>query len=97
MVYSSHSELNSLLFCNHMKCEHQWPCLFLLSIKFTNDVFSSLDKGHYKMLFFLDLTKAFDLVGHYLLDKLAIGLPQQALFWLNAYLHKCLSVCFFPS
>ena len=39
---------------------------------------------------FIDLTKAFDMVDHYLLlDKLyAIGLSQHSSFWFNAYLHN---------
>ena len=39
---------------------------------------------------FIDLTKAFDLVNHYLLlDKLYdIGLSRQALLWFNSYLHN---------
>ena len=39
---------------------------------------------------FIDLTKAFDLVNHYLLlDKLyAIGLSRNALLWFNSYLHN---------
>ena len=45
---------------------------------------------------FIDLTKAFDMVNHYLLlDKLyAIGLSRQALLWFNSYLHhrrQCVS------
>lgn len=39
---------------------------------------------------FLNLTKAFDLVDHYLLlDKLnAIGLSRSAFLWFNSYLHQ---------
>uniref|UniRef100_A0A9J7XFH6 Reverse transcriptase domain-containing protein n=1 Tax=Cyprinus carpio carpio TaxID=630221 RepID=A0A9J7XFH6_CYPCA len=40
---------------------------------------------------FLDLTKAFDLVDHYLLlDKLySIGLSRSSLLWFNSYFHHC--------
>merc|ERR1712131_521788 len=39
---------------------------------------------------FIDLSKAFDMVDHYLLlDKLySIGFSQDALFWFNCYLHN---------
>lgn len=59
-------------------------------LKFTNDVFSSLDQSQYTGAIFLDLSKAFDLVDHYLLlDKLkSIGLSRKALLWFNAYLHN---------
>ena len=66
-------------------------------VTFFNDVLSSLDKGQFTGAIFIDSTKAFDLIDHYLLlDKLyAIGVSQQALFWFNSYLHK--KVCFFSS
>lgn len=40
--------------------------------------------------FFFDLTKAFDLVDHYLLlDKPhAIGLSENAILWFNSFLHN---------
>ena len=46
---------------------------------------------------FIDLTKAFDMVDHYLLlDKLhAIGLSESSLLWFNSYLHhryQCVSL-----
>ncbi len=66
-------------------------------LKFTNDVFTSFDQGQYTGAIFIDLSKAFDLVDHYLLlDKLfAIGLDQNALLWFNAYLHnRCQCVVF---
>ncbi len=58
-------------------------------LKFTNDLFSAFDSGQTVGAIFIDLTKAFDLVDHYLLlDKLHhIGLDQNALCWFNAYLH----------
>ena len=42
-----------------------------------------------KHAIFIDLTKAFDMVDHYLvLDKLpAIGLSKHSLLWFNSYLH----------
>lgn len=57
--------------------------------KFVNDVASSLDNNMPTGAIFIDLTKAFDLVNHYLLlDKLHnIGLCKQSLFWFNSYLH----------
>lgn len=62
----------------------------LLKLKFTNDTLSASDRGHLTGAIFIDLTKAFDLVDHYLLlDKLhAIGLFQHALLWFNSYLHN---------
>lgn len=65
--------------------------------KFVNDVTSSLDVNMPTGAIFIDLTKAFDLVDHYLLlDKLhAIGLSEQSMFWFNSYLHyrrQCVSV-----
>ncbi len=53
-------------------------------------MFTSFDQGQYTGAIFIDLSKAFDLVDHYLrLDKLfAIGLDQNALLWFNAYLHN---------
>lgn len=59
-------------------------------LKCTNDVFTSFDQGQAIGAIFIDLSKAFDLVDHYvLLDKLsAIGLAQNALLWFNAYLHN---------
>lgn len=59
-------------------------------LKFTNDIFSACDKGHLTGAIFIDLSKAFDMVDHYiLLDKLqAIGLNQNALLWFNSYLHN---------
>ncbi len=55
-------------------------------LKFTNDVFSSFDKGQVTGAIFIDLSKAFDMVNHYLLDKLSsIGLTRNALLWFNAY------------
>lgn len=57
--------------------------------KFVNDVASSLDKNLSTGAIFIDLTKAFDLVDHYiLLDKLySIGLSEQSVLWFNSYLH----------
>lgn len=51
---------------------------------------SSFDKSQFTGAIFIDLTKAFDLVDHYLLlDKLySIGLNQNALLWFNSYLHS---------
>lgn len=59
-------------------------------LKFTNDIFSSFDKGQLTGAIFIDLSKAFDMVDHYLLlDKLfSIGLSHQAVLWFNAYLHN---------
>ena len=59
-------------------------------VKFTNDIYSALGKGHLVGAIFIDLSKAFDLVDHYLLlDNLyAIGVSQPALFWFNSYLHN---------
>lgn len=59
-------------------------------LKFTNDVFSSFDNRMCTGALFLDLTKAFDLVDHYLLlDKLySVGLSTSSLLWFNSYLHN---------
>ena len=59
-------------------------------LNLTNDVFSAADKGELTGAIFIDLSKAFDFVDHYLLlDKLhAIGLSNQAVLWVSAYLHN---------
>lgn len=59
-------------------------------LKFTNDVFSSFDKGQATGANFIALSKAFNMVNHYLLlDKLSsIGFTRNALLWFNAYLHN---------
>lgn len=58
-------------------------------LKFINDVSLSLDNNLSTGAIFIDLTKAFDMVDHYLLlDKsYAIGLPKHSLLWFNSYLH----------
>lgn len=57
--------------------------------KFTNDVSSALGNNMSMGAIFIDLSKAFDMVNHYLLlDKLhAIGLSKEAILWFNSYLH----------
>ena len=59
-------------------------------LKFTNDVLLSSGNGLLTGAIFIDLSKAFDVVDHYLLlDKLySIGLQRNALLWFNAYLHN---------
>ena len=54
-----------------------------------NDVSSSLDNNMSTGAIFIDLSKAFDMVDHYLvLDKLtAIGLSKHSILWFNSYLH----------
>ncbi len=71
----------------------QIKCLFSTIkalLKFTNDVFTSFDKGQATGAIFIDLSKDFDTVNHYLLlDKLSsIGLTRNALLWFNAYLQN---------
>ena len=66
-------------------------------LKFTNDITSSSDNNMLTGAIFIDLTKAFDMVDHYLLlDKLhAIGLSESSLLWFNSYLHhryQCVSL-----
>lgn len=58
-------------------------------MKFTNDIFSSLDNNRPTGAIFIDLTKAFDMVDHYLLlDKLyAIGFSSDSLLFFNSFLH----------
>uniref|UniRef100_A0A3P9J1E7 Reverse transcriptase domain-containing protein n=1 Tax=Oryzias latipes TaxID=8090 RepID=A0A3P9J1E7_ORYLA len=58
-------------------------------LKFTNDIFSGFDNNMLTGALFIDLTKAFDVVDHYLLlDKLhSIGLDRSSLLWFNSYLH----------
>jgi len=59
-------------------------------LKFTNDVFLGFDNGHFLGAAFVDLSKACDIVDHYLLlDKLySIGLNKHAVLWFNSYLHN---------
>uniref|UniRef100_A0A3Q3ERT6 Reverse transcriptase domain-containing protein n=1 Tax=Labrus bergylta TaxID=56723 RepID=A0A3Q3ERT6_9LABR len=59
-------------------------------LKFTNNVFSTSENGKLTGAIFLDLTKAFDIVDHYLLlDKLnSIGVTRNTLLWFNSYLHN---------
>lgn len=59
-------------------------------LKLTNDIFSSSGNNNLTGAIFIDLSKAFDLVDHYLLlDKLfSIGLSRNALLWFNSYLHN---------
>lgn len=59
-------------------------------LKSTNDVLLSSGKSLLTGAIFIDLSKAFDIVDHYLLlDKLhSIGLQRNALLWFNAYLHN---------
>ncbi len=66
-------------------------------LKFTDDISSSLDNSMITGAIFIDLTKAFDMVDHYLLlDKLlASGLSRHSLLWFNSYLHnRCHCVSF---
>ena len=65
-------------------------------LKFTNGVSSAIDNVSTGAIF-IDLSKAFDMVDHYLLlDKLqAIGLSKDSLLWFNSYLHfrsQCVSL-----
>ena len=59
-------------------------------LKLTNDIFSSSSTGKLTGALFIDLSKAFDLVDHYLLlDKLySIGLSRKSLLWFSSYLHN---------
>lgn len=59
-------------------------------MKFTNDLFTSFDKCQPTGAIFINLSKAFDMVGHYLLlDKLhSLGFNQNSLLWFNSYLHN---------
>lgn len=59
-------------------------------LKFTNDIFTASENGQLTGAIFLDVTKAFDIVDHYLLlDKLySIGISWNSLLWLNSYLHN---------
>ena len=59
-------------------------------LKLTNDIFCASNDSKLTGAIFIDLTKAFDLVDHYLLlDKLySIGLSRNALLWFNSYLHN---------
>ncbi|XDV21785.1 hypothetical protein PO909_026805, partial [Leuciscus waleckii] len=59
-------------------------------LKFTNDILSAADSNMLTGAIFIDLSKAFDMVDHYLLlDKLyAIGLSSNSLLYLNSFLHN---------
>lgn len=59
-------------------------------MKFTNDLFTSFDKCQPIGAIFIDLSKAFDRVDHYLLlDKLhSLGFDPNTLFWFNTYLQN---------
>lgn len=94
-------QLSNYLSCNNLlsHCQSGFRKHFSTTtalMKFTNDVFSSFDNNMCTGAIFLDLSKAFDLVDHYLLlDKLhAIGLCRLSLLWFNSYLHhrrQCVS------
>lgn len=53
-------------------------------------MFCASENGELTGAIFIDLTKAFDFVDHYLLlDKLHdIGLSENAVLWFNSYLHN---------
>ncbi len=59
-------------------------------MKFNNDLFTSFEKCQPIGAIFIDLSKAFDLMDHYLLlDKLhSLGFDQNSLLWFNSYLHN---------
>jgi len=66
-------------------------------LKFTNDILSASDSNMPTGAIFIDLTKAFDMVDHYLLlDKLyAIGLSSDSLLFFNSFLHhrsQCVTI-----
>ncbi len=87
---SHYLDLNKILSCSQSGF---WPNFSTTTalLKFTSDVFSSFDSDQLTGAIFIDLSKAFDMVDHYLLlDKLySIGFSQNALFWFNSYLHNC--------
>lgn len=54
-------------------------------LKFTNDIFQGFNNSNYTGSIFIDLTKAFDLVDHYLLlDKLLIYTIAASVFPIEA-------------
>ena len=59
-------------------------------LKLTNYIFSASNNSQLTGAIFIDLTKAFNSVDHYLLlDKLfSAGLSCNALLWFNSYLHN---------
>lgn len=59
-------------------------------LKFTNYIFTASENGQLTAAIFLDLTKAFNIVDHYLLlNKLySTGISRNSLLWLNSYLHN---------
>ncbi len=85
---SHYLDLNNILSCSQSGFRPNFSTTALL--KFTSDVFSSFDSDQLTGAIFIDLSKAFDMVDHYLLlDKLySIGFSQNALFWFNSYLHN---------
>ena len=65
-------------------------------LKFTNDILSAADSKMPTGAIFIDLSKAFDMIDHYLLlDKLyAIGLSTNSLLFFNNFFHfrsQCVS------
>ncbi|XDV43619.1 hypothetical protein PO909_012067 [Leuciscus waleckii] len=78
----------SLLTPNQSGCRPNHSTTTALTA-FTNYIFSAQDNNRSTGAIFIDLTKAFDMVDHYiLLDKLyAIGLSKSAVLWFNSYLH----------
>ena len=95
------NELSSYLNDHNLLSPHQsgfrphfWTTTALLKV--TNDILSAFDNNMHTGAIFIDLTKAFDMVDHYLLlDKLySVGLSPDALLFFNSFLHhrsQCVS------
>lgn len=94
-------QLKQFLFDNNILSESQsgfrsCHSTITAAMLVTNDIIKSLDSKQHYVVLFVDLSKAFDSVGHeLLLQKLScIGLREMALNWFKNYLSErtqCLS------
>ena len=94
--YTNHLDLNSL-HAKHQstyKAGHSFQTALL---NICNDIFWSMEKKDINLLIMLDLSAAFDTVGHKVLIDLLekqFGVSGTALEWFQSYLHdRKVKVC----